>query len=93
MNGFIKNDGNVLVGQIIPQVTLVGTISNSGALIGTLHLPEGYEDYEGSYIITPGADSKTIATNDKHLSQDIVIEPIPYAEVSNDANGYTVTIG
>lgn len=93
MNGTIKNAGHILIGRITPQVTLVGRMTSCGTLVGSLHLPEGYEDYDGSYILTPDADQQIISTNDRHLTKDIIIQPIPYAEVSNDANGYTVTIG
>jgi hypothetical protein len=34
-----------------------------------------------------------LRTEDKVLSEDIVIEKIPYAEVSNTAGGTTVIIG
>ena len=93
MNGTIKNAGHILIGRITPQATLAGRMSSCGTLVGSLYLPEGYEDYEGSYVITPDVDQQVISTNDRHLTEDIIIQPIPYAEVSNDANGYTVTIG
>lgn len=50
--------------------------------------------YDGSYEVTPSADNdKTLYTAQKYMDADIKIKKIPYAEVSNTANGITVTIG
>lgn len=50
--------------------------------------------YDGTYSVTPETDvSQILRTSGKVLDSDIVIAKIPYAEVSNNANGLTVTIG
>lgn len=48
--------------------------------------------YQGNYSVTPRARAQSITTTGKYLSDDVIVEAIPYAEVSNNANGTTVTI-
>lgn len=51
-------------------------------------------DYEGSYLVTPLAYvNQILRTADKVLSEDVVVEQIPYYETTNDAGGYTAIIG
>ena len=51
------------------------------------------EVYEGNYAVTPQVSAQTLKTAQKYLSNDITIQEIPYAEVSNSAGGTTATIG
>lgn len=51
-------------------------------------------EYTGQYTVTPLPNVEQILrTDNKILKHDIVVEPIPYYETSNDAGGYTVIIG
>ena len=68
------------------------------AILDTVNqLPTGdvgeYEVYDGSYTVTPLVTRQTLATNQKLMQADMVIEKIPYAEVSNNSGGITATIG
>lgn len=50
--------------------------------------------YTGSYQVIPLAKiDQILRTKDTMLSDDIIVEEIPYAQTSNLAGGYTVTIG
>ena len=50
--------------------------------------------YEGQYNITPLPDmDQILRTSARLLERDIVVSKIPYAQTSNLAGGYTVTIG
>lgn len=50
--------------------------------------------YDGAYEVTPSAtNDKTLYTAQKLMDADIQVNKIPYSEVSNSANGTTVTIG
>lgn len=49
--------------------------------------------YSGEYSVTPSADAQTLATSKKLMNDDLVINAIPYVEVTNESNGKTVTIG
>lgn len=53
-----------------------------------------YDLYTGSYEVTALPEVEQILrTKNKLMVRDIVIAPIPYAEVSNNAGGITVSIG
>lgn len=50
--------------------------------------------YEGSYNITPFIDiDQILQTSSRLLTEDIIVNRIPFAQTSNLAGGYTVTIG
>ena len=56
-------------------------------------VPEDYL-YDGEYRITPlPLVEQILQTSQTLLEQNIVVEPIPYAQTSNSAGGYTVIIG
>ena len=50
------------------------------------------EFYEGEYEATPKVEKIVIETAQKTMKSDFTINAIPYAEVTNTANGLTVTI-
>lgn len=49
--------------------------------------------YTGPYEVTPDVDGEILETGRKLMTRDVTINPIPYAEVSNNMGGKTVTIG
>ena len=50
--------------------------------------------YDGEYSVTSSAECDiTLPTAHKILKEDIKVNKIPYAEVSNNTGGLTVTIG
>lgn len=52
------------------------------------------EIYEGIYEIIPSVFEKQILeTKNKKMTDDVTVKEIPYAEVSNEAGGETITIG
>jgi hypothetical protein len=52
-----------------------------------------FEVYEGSYRVTPAVTPQTLDTSSKLMQADVVVEEIPYAEVTNNSGGKTATIG
>ena len=53
-----------------------------------------YDAYTGQYEVTPLPNVEQILrTHNKILKHDVVVQPIPYYETTNDAGGYTVIIG
>ncbi len=53
-----------------------------------------YDTYTGQYEVTALPEVEQILrTKKKMLLSDIVVKPIPYYEVSNEAGGITVSIG
>jgi len=49
--------------------------------------------YSGRYEVTPSAEEQTLPTAQVIMEQDLLINEIPYSEVSNNKGGKTVNIG
>ena len=75
-----------------------GTFDEFRTAFGTYLQSDGslidYDVYTGEYNITalPNVE-QILRTRNKLVTHDIIIDPIPYAEVSNAAGGTTVIIG
>lgn len=59
--------------------------------IATLFI--GGETYSGEYDVIPSTTMQTLETKHKAMGDDVTIQEIPYAEVSNTSGGVTATIG
>lgn len=57
------------------------------------YVEEKIPEYTGVTNVIPATFEQTLATADLHVMNDITVEPIPYAEVSNLHGGYTAIIG
>lgn len=53
----------------------------------------GSSTYDGAYVVTPRVYEQTLDTDGKKMLDDVTVEVIPVAEVSNEAGGKTATIG
>lgn len=87
-----------LTGNLIDGQTLSGQIVNTGKMEGNIHVSSvlgsgNIEYYTGTYEVEPSINSQTLATKNKTMTRDLTVTKIPYAEVTNLANGITVTIG
>jgi hypothetical protein len=52
------------------------------------------EIYDGVYQVVPNVfDNLILETKDKKMVDNVTVDKIPYAKVSNEAGGATVTIG
>lgn len=49
--------------------------------------------YEGAYSITPITGDITLETAQRLMEADVVVQKIPYGEVTNSAGGVTASIG
>lgn len=49
--------------------------------------------YDGSYQIVPRKIEQVLDTKNKSMRDDVVVDPINYAEVTNPQGGLTATIG
>lgn len=63
--------------------------------IETAIKPEGIvgERYDGPYEVDPAFEETTLSTANKVLEDDIVVNPIEVARVSNLSGGRTIYIG
>lgn len=81
-----------LIGRIGFDELLAGKIKSDNVLSGKMSMPVGYKEYLDEYRVIPKVSSQILPTSDKHLSKDVIVDPIPYYEVSNQ-NGKTIIIG
>lgn len=56
-------------------------------------LIEQFPLYSGQYAIVPSTNEQNLITKNKILTDDVTVNAIPYAEVTNNTGGMTVTIG
>jgi len=56
-------------------------------------LAQDYEIWNGNYIVTPTIAAQILETQGKVMKNNMVINEIPYTEVSNTSGGNTVRIG
>ena len=74
-----------------------GVITSAGNLNGKVNvggiIKEEPTYYEGEYEVTPSIEEQVLETNRRYMKDDVTVKEIPYAEVTNLANGITVTIG
>lgn len=82
-----RNLSGNLVGDISEKKSISGNVSIGNTLVVT------HKEFEGPYEVKPLTESQTLSTKDKLMTDDLVVLSIPYAEVTNLANGITVTIG
>lgn len=81
-----------LSGKLQAESGISGKLSEEIDIKGSLILPIGYEDYAGPYSVKPKTEPYLLATADRHMTDDVTIDAIPYYEVSNQ-NGKTIIIG
>lgn len=75
------------------NASLVGVVHTTIELQGTVHILKDRETYEGIYNVIPSGKKQTLYTVEKVMKENVVVEKIPYYEVSNDSDGITAIIG
>ena len=51
------------------------------------------DTYDEDYWVTPGERAQILKTDQKLMKRNMIVEAIPYLEVTNSSGGTTVTIG
>ena len=74
-------------------VTFRNTTATFRTTFGSTVPLQEYEDYQGSYDVTPMVTSQRLETADKHMLDDVLIRTIPTKEIDNNAGGTTFVIG
>lgn len=52
-----------------------------------------YETYTGAYSVAPDFDGQALETRGKLMTDDVTVQPIAVARVSNTQGGRTIYIG
>ena len=73
---------------VIDEVKLTTRIPVKSAASDYTNIPV----YKGEYTVIPSDNDQTLETAGKLMEQDTLIEEIPFAVVSNNSGGSTVTI-
>ena len=77
-----------IIQQTLNTVTSINGIQPDNN--GNIELPT----FNGEYEVTPSASNEvTLLTSQTFVDANIKVNKIPYAEVSNNVGGSTVTIG
>lgn len=74
--------------------SLSGKLSAVGCLSGNVSVPRQYEEYGGSYLVTPQTSgAQVLETAGKLLAEDVTVSAVPYSETANLSGGTTAYIG
>lgn len=94
-SGAIASDQ--LSAVLVPVLSIRAALKNADALFATITqgpmMVTNCPDYEGEYEIRPAVYAQELETSAKRMKQNLLVQKIPYAEVTNIAGGTTVTIG
>ena len=83
----------MLYGEVsFQEGTLKGRIISDGVLKGHLMIAKNFDNYTGTYTITPKIISQSIPTANKLMNDDVTVNGIPYYEVTNQQGGTTFII-
>lgn len=85
-----------LEGTLSVKNKISGDLATTQQVIGNITMPvaEAIEIYHGAKSIVPSVQKKIVLnTRNLKLTDNITIQKVFYAEVSNESGGYTVTIG
>lgn len=81
---------------VINAVDISAAITQTNTITASIQRSEGpprYETYNGEYEATPKNTAQVMDTKYKLMKDNFTVKQIPYYEVTNTANGKTVTIG
>ena len=88
---------HTITGNISTEQTLYCDVTADRSLQGSVATGKVAVDlpvYDGDYTVIPLAKTEQVLlTENKYMVSNVTVEKIPYAEVSNLANGITATIG
>ena len=76
-----------LEGHLKPGESLRGTITQGPMLVSDC------PNYEGAYEVRPEVYPQELETAEKRMKQNLLVQEIPYMEVTNASGSITVIIG
>lgn len=88
-------EASELQGVLGQTYSLSGSLSGTQGLTADISMPTvtAADWYNGPYDVTPTVNVQMLFTEDKTLSDNVIVLAIPYSEVSNTSGGYTAVIG
>lgn len=91
VSGNITADAELTNNIVTATAEVSGNVTADARIITKLQHGE-YEDYTGSYQVTPSQQTQTLQTSGKVLIQNIVVNPIPSNYGLITWNGATLTV-
>lgn len=82
-----------LSGSLSATASIHGALAARETITGKLEYDASAPAYRGPYQVRPSASGETLETSGMRMTDDVEVEPIPFARVGNESDGYTVTIG
>lgn len=85
---------DVLKGRILEQAAIKGTLTDTVQMAGGLKVPKVIypPTYQGEVNITPSSETQILNTNEKYLTSNITINPIPNNYGLITWNGSVLTV-
>ena len=80
-------------GALIPEAEISGSLSVIPTIKGTIRAYDKADVYHGVYEVTPSSNDQELETRGKLLADNVLVNAIPYEEVTNPSGGTTVIIG
>ena len=78
------NARGILRASVVPVGTLKGTIAKPSDMSAVV--------YDGPYVCTPDVSECLLETKHRFMTDNVIVQKIPYFEVTNNAGGTTATI-
>lgn len=89
-----SNDDIVLILDADDELTLVGDEDDEFLLIDDTPYAPHYPEYTGAYEVTPILNNEQVLdTDNKVMTDDVTVHPIPVVYTTNPYGGKTVLIG
>ena len=86
-----------LTATITPAASIQAEVAPGASLRATITqgpmITSGIPNYEGPYEIRPAVQVQELQTAEKRMEFNLLVQEIPYMEVSNTSGGTTATIG
>ena len=86
---------NEIKGKISTPVTIRGVISTPQRIVGKVTAPEIITppEYQGDYEVTPSSEIQILLTDEKYLTDNIIVNAIPsnYGLITWDGSIITVS--
>lgn len=95
MIGSVSDRKSVIFGSADSSAQLNGDVRNQNQLTGHISVGSDFEHivYDGPYEAMPHRDDQVVNTKGRLMREDFTVKAVPYAEITNNADGITITIG
>lgn len=88
------NDDLILLLDAEQDMILVDDQYTDMILVDDIPYADHHEEYTGEYTVIPILDDEQVLeTNNKVMTDNVTVKPIPVVQTTNPYGGYTIVIG